>query len=303
MSYFHQSVLLREMIDLLNPQPNQNFIDCTLGGGGHSEAILEKTGPNGKLLGLDLDPAAIAHCQKSLKKFSGRTIFVRDNFKNINKIKNEQLPNLAINGVLADLGLSSNQLSLGAGRGFSFQVDERLDMRLDSTRALTAEQIVNHYSEEQLFDIFKDFGQEKLARLIAKEIIAVRRDGPIKTTGQLAEIVLAVYREKLKSRKEIPWIGGLHPATKIFQALRLAVNDELENLKVFLAGAAGVLSPKGRLAVISFHSLEDKIVKRFFKTNPDLKIINKKVVQPTFAERKSNPRARSAKLRVVEKIK
>ncbi|MFH1226222.1 MAG: 16S rRNA (cytosine(1402)-N(4))-methyltransferase RsmH [bacterium] len=309
MSYQHQSVLLEEVIELLNPQPNQHFIDCTLGGGGHAEAILERTGPNGKLLGIDLDDEAIKNGREKLARFGDRVVLIQGNFKNINKIKDEFFPKCAISGILADLGLSSNQLAGGSGRGFSFKVDQQLDMRLDDKQALTAAEIVNHYSEEQLFEIFQNYGQEKLAGLIAQKIIVVRQKHPpsasrrsgIKTTAELVEIILAVYRQKLKSQKEIPWIGGLHPATKVFQALRIAVNDELENLRVFLAEAIKALSPNGRLAVISFHSLEDRIIKQFFKNQSDLKIINKKVIPPSFQERKNNPRSRSAKLRVAAK--
>lgn len=320
MSYIHQSVLLKETIELLSPQPNQHFIDCTLGGGGHSQAILERTGPHGKLLGIDLDEKAIEHCQNKLKKFFSRFILAQDNFKNINKIKNEYFSEYTISGILADLGLSSNQLQGGAGRGFSFQTDGQLDMRLAAGQSLTAAEIVNNYSIQELIKIFKEFGEENLAGLIAQKISAFRRHKKIKTTAELAEIILQAYREKLKSKKAIPWVGGLHPATKVFQALRLAVNDELNNLKKFLADAVDILPSGGRLAVISFHSLEDRIVKKFFQTeNKDclcppqlpvcqchhqriLKIITKKAVQPTSEEIKNNPRSRSAKLRVAEKI-
>ncbi|MFH1173187.1 MAG: 16S rRNA (cytosine(1402)-N(4))-methyltransferase RsmH, partial [bacterium] len=265
MAYQHQSVLLEETIDLLAPQSNQNYIDCTLGGGGHTRAILERTGPQGKVLAIDLDQRALDNAKKELAGFTKRVILVQDNYQNINKIKNEFLASDTISGILADLGLSSDQLQAGGGRGFSFQVDQPLDMRLADSQELTAEQIVNTYSEEQLFNIFKDFGQEKLARLIAQKITAVRRKQKIKTTFDLANLILEVYRDKLGSKKEIPWIGGLHPATKVFQALRIAVNDELDNLKKFLEAAVAVLPTGGRLAVITFHSLEDRIVKQFFR--------------------------------------
>ncbi len=321
MSYFHQSVLLKETIELLNPRPNQHFIDCTLGGGGHAAAILERTGPKGKLLGIDLDKNAIEYSRRRLKKFFGRYILVQDNFKNINKIKNEQFPNFTINGVLADLGLSSNQLQGRSGAGFSFQTDGQLDMRFDQSQSLTAEEIVNTYPIQKLIKIFKEYGEENLASLIAQKITAFRRQKKIKTTAELAEIILQAYREKLKSKKEIPWLGGLHPATKVFQALRIAVNDELNNLKKFLKEAMEILPSGDRLAVISFHSLEDRIVKKFFQTEakdclcpPELpvcqcghrkifKIITKKAVQPSAAEIKQNPRSRSARLRVVEVIR
>lgn len=305
---------------MLAPQANENYIDCTLGGGGHTKAILELTGPNGKVLAIDLDPKALKNAQEKLKEFKKRIILVEDNYQNINKIKNEYLAGDTISGILADLGLSSNQLEDPDGRGFSFQTDEPLDMRLDIDNDLTAECIVNTYSEEQLFNIFKDFGQEKLARLIAQKITAVRRQRKIKTTFELTDLILSVYREKLGSKKEVPWIGGLHPATKVFQALRIAVNNELENLKTFLAAAVGLLPSGGRLAVITFHSLEDRIVKRFFQQEAkdclcppetpicqcqhikQLKIITKKPVAPDKSEIKANPRSRSAKLRVAEKI-
>lgn len=305
----HQPVLLKEVIEYLDPQPNQNFIDCTLGAGGHTNAILEKTAPNGKALAIDWDENAIKEAEKKLKKHSDRIIFVNDNYTNLKTIVLEndfRRPN----GILLDLGLSSDQLK-SSGRGFSFMRDEPLDMRYSKDSYLTAAQIINTWPEKELKRIFKEFGQEKKVHKITTEIIKYRRKRKIKTTGQLVEVIKRV-KSAQKSR--------IHPATKIFQALRIAVNSELENVKKTLIQAVKILPSNSRLAVISFHSLEDKIVKHFFKREskncicpPEtpvcqcehlatLKIITKKPVFPSAEEIEKNPRSRSAKLRVAERI-
>ena len=317
----HVPVLPTETIDSLQLKPGSNVIDCTLGDAGHSEAMLEKIAPSGKLLGIDLDLEAILRAKRFLYRFATATagsrleagkdkvLFARDNFANLKNIveKNNFSP---VNAILMDLGWSTPQFE-ERGRGFSFLTDEALDMRYDSGEMLksegeswTAADVVNSYSENELSVIFKNLGEEQLSREIAKAITVYRKNKKIEKTGELTEIILQTYRDKLNSQKEIPWIGGLHPATKVFQALRIEVNHELENLKKALPQAVEVLASGGRLAVITFHSLEDRIVKQYFKSieNRTIKLINKKPIIASEAELESNPRARSAKLRVVEKL-
>ncbi len=312
----HVPVLPTETIDSLQLKSGSNVIDCTLGDAGHSEAMLEKIAPclpagrpTGKLLGIDLDLEAILRAKRFLYRFEDKAVLVRDNFANLKNIveKNEFGP---INAILMDLGWSTPQFE-ERGRGFSFLTDEPLDMRYDSGEmlktegeSLTAADVVNSYSENDLSVIFKNLGEEQLSREIAKAITIYRKNKKIEKTGELTEIILQAYREKLNSQKEIPWIGGLHPATKVFQALRIEVNHELENLKKALPQAVEILASGGRLAVITFHSLEDRIVKQYFKSieNRSIKLINKKPIIASEAELETNPRARSAKLRVIEKI-
>ena len=285
----------------LDPKPNQNFIDCTLGGGGHAIEILRRTGPAGKLLGIDLDEGAGARLQSLIKKEGispDRIVFANDNFRNLTEIvrKNNFEP---VHGVLLDLGFSSIELTEG-GRGLSFQKDEPLDMRFGGQGDLTAAEIVNTWKEEELEDIFRKYGEEKFSKLIVEKIIKARRERPVVATFALRDIILEVYREKLHSKKEVPWVGGIHPATRVFQALRIAVNDELGALKDVLAAAEEILASGGRLAVISFHSGEDRIVKHFFRESR-LKILTKHPVLPDEAEVAMNPRSRSAKLRAAER--
>jgi len=312
MNYIHQPVLVNEVLEYLNPQSNQNFIDCTVGGGGHAQAILEKTSPNGKLLGLDLDPAAIEATQKNLAKFNKRISLVQDSYKNIDQILCGQRSFLQPSGILLDLGISSYQVSALDQRGFSFQKDALLDMRFGPSQDLTAAEVLNNYSEKKLAEIFRQFGEEPYARKIAEQIILFRKENKIKTTLDLVQIV-----KRVKSR-HLP--GGIHPATKVFQALRIEVNQELEVLAEALPKLVGLMPSGARLAVISFHSLEDRIVKQFFNQESlgcicpkqipvcrcnhqkSIKIINKKVVMPSGEEIRQNSRSRSAKLRVIEKI-
>ncbi|KKR34489.1 MAG: Ribosomal RNA small subunit methyltransferase H [Candidatus Magasanikbacteria bacterium GW2011_GWA2_40_10] len=321
----HEPVLLKETLELLDLKPNDNVVDCTLGDAGHSEAILEKTGPKGKLLGIDLDTEAVLRAKRFLYRFEDRAIIVRNNFNNLKKIVDEN-KFAPVNAILMDLGWSSPQFA-ERGRGFSFQTDEPLDMRYNAKSEIrnpksetdyTAADIVNIYSEKELADIFKNFGEENLNKEIAKAIVdfrkrrvskdATRHDSveskKIEKSGELAEIILQVYRTKLHTDKEIPWIGGLHPATKVFQALRMEVNHELENLKQALPQAVEMLASGGRLAVITFHSLEDRIVKQYFQTiaGKKVRLVNKKPISGTEEEIKLNPRSRSAKLRVIKKL-
>ena len=311
----HIPVLLPEVIDALQLKPGMNVVDGTLGDGGHAEAILKRTAPTGKLLGIDADPESILRAKKFLHTYENRTLFVRDNFVGLADIVAKEGLGL-VHGVILDLGWSTPQFE-ERRRGFSFlKPDEPLDMRYDKRRQCahqvrgefyepcTAASIVNNTPEGELAKIFKEYGEEALAKDIAAAIIRKREEYEIETVQDLVNIVLGVYRRKLKSKKDIPWIGGLHPATKVFQALRIAVNDELEALEEALPQAIKVLSPGGRLAVITFHSLEDRMVKHTFKKadQKTIRIITKKPIVPEPAEVGTNPRAGSAKLRVAEKM-
>jgi len=299
----HIPVLIKETIDLLNLLPGKNAVDCTLGDAGHAEAILEKTAPNGKLLGIDADVESILRAKRNLYRFEERVIFVRDNFVNIKKIISESKI-APINAILMDLGWSTPQFA-ERGRGFSFEKDEPLDMRYEHGQEVqeTAADILNNYSQDDLAKILKNFGEEKFYKEIAEAVVEARREKKIETTKELTEIILQVYRKILKTDKEIPWIGGIHPATQTFQALRIAVNRELEVLKKSLPDAVEALAPGGRLAVITFHSLEDRIVKQYFKKieNKEVTLVNRKPITAGEEELQINPRARSAKLRMVEK--
>ncbi|MFH0819754.1 MAG: 16S rRNA (cytosine(1402)-N(4))-methyltransferase RsmH [bacterium] len=298
MAYFHQSVLIKEITELLNPKSKDNFIDCTTGGGGHILALLEKTEPKGKVLGLDLDKRALEATRKRVAEagFSDRLILVEDNFANLKKIV-ENYKFQPVNGIILDLGLSLAQLA-DEERGFSFKSHGRLDMRFGRTK-LTAYEIVNSWSKDELAEIFANYGEEPQAKKIAELIVEKRKKSPFNSAYDLANLILKV---KYYSRRK-----KIHPATKVFQALRIAVNEELANLEKVLPQAVEILAPGGRLAVISFHSLEDRIIKNFFRAKarsekPAIKLINKKVIKPSYMEIKENPRARSAKLRVAEKI-
>lgn len=297
----HTPVLLKEIIHFLNPRPNSNFIDCTLGGGGHSKEILEKIGPDGKLLGIDLDPKAIENFQQYVdgKGLRKRVILINDNFIELSDIvrKNVFRP---VNGILFDLGFSSDELET-SGRGFSFLKNEPLDMRFGSQEA-TAADIVNNFELEELARIFREYGEEKDARKVARAIGEARRKTKIKTTEDLVSLIAIA---KFGSSNIYPH-HRIHPATKVFQALRIAVNRELENLEKALSQAIEILEPKGRIAVVSFHSLEDRIVKVFFREQKQKGIVNiltKKPIVPSLEEIKINSRSRSAKLRVAEKVK
>ncbi|MCX6786062.1 MAG: 16S rRNA (cytosine(1402)-N(4))-methyltransferase RsmH [Candidatus Komeilibacteria bacterium] len=311
MKYFHQPVLLEEVIEYLNPKANQNFIDCTIGGGGHARAILEKIKPNGKLLGLDRDPKAIAATGENLKIYKNRLILINDSYKNIQEIIYGNKIDLQFNGILLDLGLSSAQISAEDERGFSFQADQPLDMRFGPDGSLTAAEILNKWPEQKLLEIFKNYGEEPRARMAAQKIVKQRAVKEFTTTLDLVELMDEVYGGGR---------GKLNPATKVFQALRIAVNNELENLSAALPKLLQILSRGGRMAVISYHSLEDRIVKHWFqdltkdcicpKNFPECRcdhrqqadILTKKSIQPASAEIKANPRSRSARLRVMQKI-
>lgn len=299
----HEPVLIHETIEAMNLRKGSRVIDCTLGDGGHAEAILDAIGPKGKLLGIDADPESLLRAKRFLYRFGEQVVYARDNFENLSKIIGENNFGPA-DAILMDLGWSSPQFE-ERNRGFSFERNEPLDMRYTPVNGseVTAEKIINKWNVKELEEIFRRFGEEDLSAEIADAIDSQRKILKIETTRQLAEIILQVYRSKLKTDKEIPWIGGIHPATKVFQALRIAVNRELEVLKQALPQAYESLNSHGRLAVITFHSLEDRIVKHYFQSlsSGGAKLITNKPITATEAELEANRRSRSAKLRVIEK--
>ncbi len=288
----HVPVLRREVIKYLAPRKNQNFIDATVGFGGHAKLILEKTSPKGKLLAIDQDPVAIEEAKKNLKNHSDRITFINSNFDEIGLLI-RKWPVSEIFWILFDLGTSSYQLS--SGRGFSFQQNNPLDMRMSPNIKETAEKIINRWPAERIRQIIWQYGEEPMAAAIAREIVAARQARPIRTTGELVKVIeKAIHLRERNKRK-------MHFATLTFQALRIAVNDELLALENGLKQALQILSPGGRIVVISFHSLEDRIVKHFFRENQSLEILTPKPVIPSEKEIDDNPRARSAKLRAVRK--
>lgn len=306
MEFNHKSVLLREVIEGLAIKPEGTYVDGTLGGGGHSGAILEKLNDQGRLIGIDQDEAAVAAAGERLERFTNVTI-VRDNYCNIRQIL-EKLNISEVDGILLDLGVSSYQLDTPE-RGFSYMSDAPLDMRMDKRSPVTAADIVNGYSQSELTRILRLYGEEKFAANIAKHITAAREGGPIKTTGELVEIIKASIPMKVQKT-----MG--HPAKQTFQAIRIELNRELGVLTDSLDDMIDLLAPGGRIAVITFHSLEDRIVKNIFKNAqdpctcpPDFpvcvcgkvskgKILTKKPIVPAEAEMQVNPRSKSAKLRI-----
>lgn len=301
----HTPVLLHEVIESLQLKPGMNVVDCTLGDGGHTEAILERTAPNGRVIGIDADPESIVRAKTYLYRFDERVVYVRDHFVHLATIV-RSAGIQPIHGILMDLGWSRPQFE-ERGRGFSFEKNEPLDMRYDGESQKskeTAADILNQRSGGELERIFHEYGEESLSREIAGAIITARQKEPIQRTTQLVDIILATYQKKLKSKKTIPWVGGLHPATKVFQALRIVVNQELEQLQQTLPQAIDILAPGGRLAVITFHSLEDRMVKHYLKSQNEkrIRIITKKPIVCVATEWAINPSARSAKLRVAEKL-
>jgi 16S rRNA (cytosine1402-N4)-methyltransferase len=290
----HRSVLIEEVIEYLNPQKNENIIDCTIGEGGHALEILKKNGPEGKLLGIDWDPNQLEKARNNLKEFQDRIVLVNDSYSNLEKIVKEKEFYL-VKGVFFDLGMSSRQIERSE-RGFSFRKDELLDMRYNLKNPLTAEIIVNQWPEKEVESILREYGEEKYAKRIARAIASRRKIKPFKTSRELTEAIKrAVPSRYLK--------GKISPATRTFQALRIAVNNELGNIRDVLPQAQKILSNKGRMVIISFHSLEDRIVKQYFKKqSEDLKILTPKPVRAKSEEEKNNIRARSAKLRAAEKI-
>ncbi len=288
----HRSVLLEETLGYLILRPGGVYIDGTLGLGGHSLGILERTAPDGQVIAFEWDEQAIELARKRLKEFAGRLTIIRRNFSEISEAIHE-LGIRAVDGILIDIGLSSLQLDQGE-RGFSFQRDEPLDMRMDQRRKITAASLLASLTERELADIFYYFGEERQARPIAARIVRARETEEIGTSRQLAALVVQAVPKRFHPKR-------IHVATKVFQALRIAVNTELENLSAIIDGAVPLLKPDARFCVISFHSLEDRIVKRKFRENPFLQVVTAKPVRPTAKEIDVNPRSRSARLRVAEK--
>lgn len=292
----HEPVLVQEALKYFDPQPGQNFVDATLGDGGHAEAILKRTVPDGMLLGVDADRSSIERAGRRLAPFGKRVICIYDNFRHLETVVQKSGIH-PIHGILLDLGWSSSQRE-ESGRGFTFTKDEPLDMRLDTHSATTAAHIVNSAKEAALGDILRVYGEERLWRPLARAIVAQRRKRKFKTTQDLVACIEAVFTSHGLYRR-----GRIHPATRTFQALRIAVNDELGALRAALPQALRVLAHGGRIAVISFHSLEDRIVKKFFRSHADhLRTLTKKPITPTREEVAQNPRARSARLRAAQKV-
>lgn len=310
MEFRHTSVLLEETIDNLQIKPDGTYVDGTLGGGGHSYRIAEALGDQGRLIGIDQDEDAIEAAGARLKPFESKVTLIRDNYCNA-RAALKQIGIEKADGIVLDLGVSSFQLD-NAERGFSYKYDTALDMRMDLRQSLTAADIVNQYTEMQLYRVIRDYGEEQFAKNIAKHIVNARADKPIETTGQLNEIIKAAIPAKMRAT------GG-HPSKRTFQAIRIECNRELEVLKGSLDELIDMLNPDGRICIITFHSLEDRIVKMTFKKNenpctcpPDFpvcvcgqvsrgKVITRKPILPSPEELENNTRSKSAKLRVFEK--
>ncbi len=309
MQHIHIPVLLTETLRFLNLKPGDTVIDCTLGEGGHALPMLERIAPDnegqhaGRLIAFELDAESIERAKHRLRRYAGHFTVLHENFSHLESAAAPHLDGKPVNGILFDLGLSRFEVKEGT-HGFSFERDAPLDMRLDRSLTVTAADVVNQWPMDKLIWVFQEYGQEKFSYPLAAHICRVRRQQKFTTTRQLSEAVLLVIRNTLHSRKEIPWVGGLHPATRVFQALRIAVNDELGNLERALPQALSLLAPGGRLAVIAFHSAEDRIIKNFFRSESraaHATLLTKKPVVPTDEERKTNPSSRSAKLRAIQK--
>lgn len=310
MEFKHTSVLLEETIDNLKIRPEGIYVDGTLGGGGHSERIVSNLKGSGRLIGIDQDGDAIEAAKLRLKPYEDRVKLVRDNYRSTRQAL-ERLGINRVDGIVLDLGVSSFQLD-NTERGFSYKYDTTLDMRMDSRQSMTAADIVNSYSETELYHIIKDYGEEQFAKNIAKHIVNARKDKPIGTTGELNEIIKAAIPAKMRA------VGG-HPSKRTFQAIRIECNRELEVLKDSMDELIELLAPGGRICIITFHSLEDRIVKTAFRRNenpctcpPDFpvcvcgqvsrgRVITRKPILPSKEELEINRRAKSAKLRVFEK--
>ena len=310
MEFQHKSILLNECMEGLSIKEDGIYVDGTLGGGGHSFHILERLGERGRLIGIDQDEDAIKAATKRLEAFANKVMIVRDNYEHFQTILSTlSIPK--VDGILLDLGVSSYQFD-EADRGFSYRFDAPLDMRMDRRQDFTAKDLVNNYSEQELYRIIRDYGEDKFARNIAKHIVKEREKKPIETTFELSEIISHAIPMKMR-------VQGGHPAKKTFQAVRIALNRELEVLEESIEGMIKALKPEGRLCIISFHSLEDRIVKKAFRTAEDPcicpkdfpictcgrkslgRVISKKAIIPSALEMEENPRARSAKLRIFER--
>lgn len=310
MEFQHKSILLNECMEGLSIKADGIYVDGTLGGGGHSFHILERLGERGRLIGIDQDEDAIKAATKRLEAFANKVTIVRDNYEHFQTILfTLSIPK--VDGILLDLGVSSYQFD-EADRGFSYRFDAPLDMRMDRRQDFTAKDLINNYSEQELYRIIRDYGEDKFARNIAKHIVKEREKKPIETTFELSEIISHAIPMKMR-------VQGGHPAKKTFQAVRIALNRELEVLEESIEGMIKALNPEGRLCIISFHSLEDRIVKKAFRTAEDPcicpkdfpictcgrkslgRVISKKAIIPSDLEMEENPRARSAKLRIFER--
>lgn len=311
MEFAHQSVLLDETIEYLNVQPEGIYVDGTLGGAGHSGEICKRLSGQGRLIGIDQDADAIQAARKHLQPYEERVTIIRDNYCNM-KSRVEALGIQGVNGILLDLGVSSYQLD-DPERGFTYRVCAPLDMRMDQRQSRTAGDIINGYSEMDLYRVIRDYGEEKFAKNIAKHVVLKRQEKPIETTEELNEIIRAAIPAKARA-------NGGHPSKRTYQAIRIELNRELEVLNDSLDDMIDLLLPGGRLCVITFHSLEDRMVKTIFKRNenpctcpPSFPIctcgkrskgimLTRKPVIPTEKEMEENPRSKSSKLRVFEKI-
>jgi 16S rRNA (cytosine1402-N4)-methyltransferase len=311
MKYNHTPVMLKETVQSLNCHPGAVIIDCTIGGAGHAMAILNQILPDGLLIGIDQDKEAIIHAQQTLQAHKSNSFLFHENFSNLPAILLKAKLPLA-DGILADLGFSYHQIE-NSGRGFSFRKNEPLDMRMNIDNDIRAETLVNNMKERALTDLFRKWGEERYAKRIARAIVKERKTRRIDRSEQLAQIVAGATPFKKGGPRRI------HPATRTFMALRIAVNQELDHLETFLDSALNLLKPGGRLSIISFHSLEDRIVKHRFKAfargctcpsdlpqcvcgqKPVAKIITPKALRPSPEEIQVNPMARSARMRVVEK--
>lgn len=307
----HVSVMPLEVIKFLDCKSGGIYVDGTLGGGGHAELILQASSPAGRLIGMDWDEDALFAAKKRLKDYAERIILVRENFADIKRVT-EELNIKMVDGILLDIGVSSYHLEM-PDRGFSFRFDAPLDMRMDKRQEKTAYSIVNGSSLQKLEGILREYGEERWARRIAMSIVEKRRYGPIYTTKELSDLVSSAIPKRFHPK-------DIHPATRTFQAIRIAVNDELSNLKQAIDDSTDLLAPRARMVIISFHSLEDRIVKESFRRlekgcicpddfpkcvcgiKPKLKIITRKPITPSLEEISKNPRARSAKLRAAERI-
>ena len=310
MEFKHTSVLLNECIDQLHIRPDGIYVDGTLGGGGHSSEICARLSEKGRLIGIDRDAAAIAAAGERLKGFAGKVRIVRSNYCRMRAVLAE-FGITSVDGVILDLGVSSHQLD-DADRGFTYREDAPLDMRMDRRQTLCARDVVNLYSEMELYRIIRDYGEDRFAKNIAKHIVCAREDHTIETTGELIQIIKASIPAKVRA-------SGGHPAKRTFQAIRIEVNAELTALEQSLGDMIDLLNPGGRICVITFHSLEDRIVKNCFRNaespcicpknfpvcvcgkKPKGRVITRKPIVPSEEETEENPRSKSAKLRVFEK--
>lgn len=310
MEFQHKSVLLEECIEYLNIRPDGIYVDGTLGGAGHSLEICRRLGPEGRLIGIDQDEDAVRAAGERLAEYSGRVNIVRSNYREMRQVLRD-LGIPGVDGILLDLGVSSYQLDT-ASRGFTYRADAPLDMRMDNRQEKTARDIVNEYTEMELYRVIRDYGEDKFAKNIAKHIVRARQEAPIETTDQLTEIIKGAIPAKVR-------MTGGHPAKRTFQAIRIELNRELEVLQESLDDMISLLNEGGRICIITFHSLEDRIVKTIFKRNenpctcppdfpvcvcgkaPQGRVITRKPILPGEQELEENSRSKSAKLRVFEK--